>query len=147
MTDWVTYYDKENDEYITRFKDKDEWKSMDFQQKYFDETEDIYSRGLYWQFTKSNLSLLTYHALYSALRELGLNEITARGVCSSKWIRRNEDLIQNELTRAFLKIIEQQSIEGILGYARGYEDPPRGHYWKANLNHAKIMARINGEEE
>ena len=68
--------------------------------KYFDETEALYDEM--WEFTHRKLGNIGYSAVYIAAREIGMSVEDATILCTSKWIRHNEDHLENIFAEAII---------------------------------------------
>jgi hypothetical protein len=113
--------------------------------KYFDELENLYGRQNH--FTYDNLGSMAYKSLYMAARELGATPIEAFNLCNSKWIRRNEDYIPDNMTEMFMNMMYRQGdnwkhyIEGDGDYQ--IEDYSRNTLWRGMKSRAEITMQIN----
>jgi len=76
--------------------------------KYFDETEELYDKM--WEFTHRKLGSIGYDALYIAARELGMTVKEATAFCTSKWIRHNEDYLQEMFAQAIITAFGTQEM-------------------------------------
>ena len=69
--------------------------------KYAVETEALYDEM--WEFTHRKLGWIGYQAVYIAARELGMSVEEATTFCTSKWIRHNEDYLEEMFAQAIIE--------------------------------------------
>lgn len=56
-----------------------------------------------WNFTHRKLGNIGYRAVYIAARELGMSVEEATTLCTSKWIRHNEDYLEEMFAQAIIE--------------------------------------------